>query len=217
MKYDNFKKCVLRESAVFAAGLAGIIVVLYLLGMVGDDYAEDNSKLQGQVNGVDGEMNVLRAKYANILQNVDLYREVQRKQEVGELAITRQAIMDKFNLFKERYLLTSLRLSMAAVTELKDPLYRRKSQFVNSSEVNIDIETLSDEDVYDLWVAMQKDLPGLCRIVKLSMIKEKELTPDVLAAIGQKGTYPLVKTQMKFIWFGINPVESADDASKKPH
>ena len=115
--------------------------------------------------------------------------------------------MEKFNQFKNTFLLASLKLSMSAIDETKDGALKRKSSIVNFSEVTVDLEAISDMHVYALLKAIQNDLPGVSGISKMSLTKDKAVTEEILRSISQKGPEGLVKGNIKFIWYGINPLE----------
>jgi hypothetical protein len=217
MRYEPFKKQVMLESGIIMSVLVVLLAIVYLLSSIRDDYIETNQSAQRVVDGIDAELNTLKGKYSNILQNAVLYQEVQKKQSEGMLAINRQMVLEKFNQYKTLYSLNNLRLSVAPIQDVKDGQYKRKTSLVSYSEVNIDLDVLSDESVFELLDTMPKELSGVSKITRVTMSREKPLGEDVLGAIRQRGTYPLIKTGIRFVWFSINPVDSGEaspDAKK---
>ena len=218
IKYQQYRKRLLTESVIIAIVAVALGGVAFLFSTISGNYSEENAALKQQVDSITADMNSLQKKYTNIKQDINLYQEVQRKQSEDLLAVNRQAVMDKFNQLRTEYMLDDLRLSMSPVQPMKDEKYKRKTSMVTYSEVVVNLNALSDEHVYDLLVKMQKDLPGVSRLTNLSMTRQKTLSDDILRSISAKGSYPLIKTDIKFTWFGINPIEAGDidsDASKK--
>jgi len=207
MKYDNVKKKTITEAGIIAVVAVVLSGVIYGLTTISDSYTQENQKLKTDVDGIAAEAKSLETKFRNIQQNLGLYEEIQQKQAQGQLTITRQSLMEKFNQFKTNFLLASLKLSMSAIDESKDATLKRKTSIVNLSEVSVDLEAISDMHIYALIKAIQSDLPGVSGITKMSLAKEKGITEEELRAISQKGPDGLVKGSMKFIWYGINPLD----------
>ena len=217
IKYKQFKKHLLKESIVMAAVALVLGGVVFLLSTISSDYSAENAALKHQVDTINADMNSLKTKYTNIKQDLKLYEEVQKKQSEDRLAINRHAVQDKFNQLKTEFMLgDNLHLVMSPVQVMKDEKYQRKTSMVTYSDVEVSLDALSDEYVYDLLVKMQQELAGVSRITKLSMVKQKPLSDDILRSISVKGSYPLVKTDIKFTCFGINPIETSDIDSNAP-
>jgi len=208
MRYEPLRRKVLLELGIVIAVMVVILAIVYLLSSIRDGYVENNQSTKQMLDSIDAEFNMLKAKYLFIQQNSTLYEEVKKKQEAGELSVNRTLVLEKFNQLKLKYGLNNFRLSASPVQEIKDPAYVRKTSAVNSSDVNLDLDTLSDERVYELIYAMQEELSGVCKLTRVSLSREKALDEEVLNAIRQKATYPLIKTAIKFTWFSINPVDT---------
>jgi len=217
MKYQQLKKRLVLESGVIAAVLAVLGGSVFFLGSISDDYQKETDALEKVVNGIATDTGILRTRYDKVQQNGELYREVTQLQSEDKLSINQQAAKNRFNLFRDQYYLNDMHLNMSPITEMKDPNYRRKAYVIASSEGNVDFEGLSDEYTYGLLNAIQRELPGSSKIVKLTLTRQGAVTEEALRTISEKGGYSLVKSEIKFIWFGIKPVESDDggtDASK---
>jgi len=210
MQVKQFKNRTLNETAIFIALMVVLTVIAYLLNMVGDDYTQSNTQAKAQLEKIEEEFNSLQQKYTFVTQNAELYKEVAKKQEEGKFLIGRQIMFEKFNQFRSQFDLSNLRLSVSPVQEVKNPKFKRKYSAVNFSDVNIELDVLYDENVYELLNAMQRELSGVCIISHLSMSLAKPLDDGILKAISTSGTYPLIKTAIKFNWYSINPVESSD-------
>ncbi len=197
--------------------IASVLVVLgggaFFLGSFSDDYERESQTLESGVNGIAASTNSLRSKYDKIQKNEALYQEVLQLKSEDGLNINQQVAKNRFNRFKDQYYLSDLHLSMSPVTEMKDANHRRDAYIVVSSEVNVDFEALSDEYAYGLMNAIQRELSGSSSISKITLTRQGAITEEALRAISENGSYPLVRSEMKFIWFGIKPVESNDSSA----
>lgn len=212
IKYQKLKKQVLVELAIIAAVGVVLAAIIYLISAIRDDYIAGNEAAQKQVDAIDLEMNTLRGRYNNIRTNMDVYNEVINKQNEGRLAINRQMVLERFNEYKNHYALSSLRLNASPAQDVKEPVFKRKNGSVNFSDVTVDFEVTSDESVYQLLDSLREDLPGISKVVKVNMSLIRPLGEDVIQGIIQKGSFPLIRVNVRFIWFGINPIENADAA-----
>jgi hypothetical protein len=204
MQYAKLKKQVMVEGGIIMGVLLALGAIVYLLTSVQEDYVASNDALQKQVDAIDHEMNTLKGRFTNIQKNMDIYLEVQKKQADGRLAINRQIMLEKFNQFKTNYVLNGLRLNVGQPQEVKDAIFKRKNSSVNFSEVTASFDITSDEGAYELVDSLREGLPGISKLVRFNIILQKPFNDDVFKAISEKGSYPLVKTDIKFVWFGIN-------------
>lgn len=216
MKYEKLKKQLLVESAIITAVMVVLSAIIYLISAIRDDYVAGNEQAQKQVDAVDLEMNTLRGRYTNIQKNIKVYEEVLRKQQEGRLAINRQMVLERFNQYKNQYLLSSLRLNATPAADLKEALFKRKASSVNFSDVVVDFEVTSDESVYALLDSLREELPGISKIVRMNMTLVKPFGDDVVTQLVQKGSFPMVRANIRFIWFGINTIETPDAKDAKP-
>lgn len=218
MDLKQLKKRLVLETGVIAGVCAVLGGVTYYLDTVSEDFVRQNRELEGKVNSIGAEINALHEKYSKVQQNSQLYQEAMRKKGENRLYINREQVRDKFNQFKDRYYLNNLRLSMQAIQEMADPLYKRKTNVMVSSEVSVTFDALSDIYVYQLMDAMAEELSGSCKIIKLSLSRnDSNLSAETLRSISQSGSASLVKGEVKFQWLGIKPVEASEtnaDAAK---
>ncbi len=213
MRYEPLRRQVILELGIIVAVQVVLLAIVYLLSSIRDDYIENNKSSQHMLDAIDAEFTTLKAKYSFIQQNSPLYEEVKKKEEAGALSINRPLVLEKFNQYKAQYGLNNLRLSVSPIQDIKDPAYIRKTHSVSSSEVSVELDTLSDERVFELLDVMQQELSGVCKLTRVTLARDHAVDAEVINAISQKGTYPLVKTGIKFTWFSINPVESAGGAA----
>ena len=218
MHITKFKKRIVVESGVFLTVLLILAGGTYGLSMVNDDYADTNNQTKAKVDTIDHEYNDLNQKYNFIKQNLELYNDLVKRQSSGQLLIGRQLMFEKFNQFRSQYALTNLRLSVSPSQEVKSQRFKRKTTGINVSGVGVDLESMYDENVFQLINAMQHELSGVCIFSHVTLSIDKPLDDTVLKAIATNGTFPFVKASIKFNWFSINSLEvpdaGANDAKK---
>jgi hypothetical protein len=216
MKYEKLKRQVLVEASIMGAVLLVMGAIIYLISSVLEDYEGSNQALQKQVDAVDLEMNTLKGRFMNIQKNIDIYQEVLKKKAEGRLAINRQMVLEKFNQYKTQYSLSSLRMTVSPAQEVKDAIFKRKNSDVNFSDVAVNFEVTSDENIYVLLDSLREELPGISKIIRVNMVLQHPFNDEVFQNISKKGVYPLVKTDIRFIWFGINSTEPPPNPAAKP-
>jgi len=180
--------------------------IIYFISSISDDYEAKNADLQKKVEAIDTETKILRGRFTNIQKNIGDYKEVEKRLADNRLAINRQLILEKFNELKTQYILNNLHLTVTPAQDVKSPLFTRKNSSVNFSVVIVNFDITNDVSVYQLIDALRDVLPGITKLIKLDMAYQNQFDKDMLKEISQKGTAPLVKVEMQFMWYGINYV-----------
>lgn len=178
------------------------------LSILSGGYEEKNNTLRNEAATVTAEAKKFEDKYAKVQQNMNLYKESVAKIASGRLTISHQSVGEVFNRLNDKFYLANLHLTMSGIDDIKNPSFKRKDFGIVSSEVIVTFQALSDEYVYAMLDQMQKDLAGSARLTKLTLKREGDITDSVLQAIVQRGTYPLVSAEIKFLWFGLKPIEA---------
>lgn len=215
MKLDQFKKRMVQEAMIFGAVLVTLGVGSYLFDMMSDDYTQSNANAKTQLDKIQQDFDDLQQKYNYVIKNTDLYKEVSKRYGEGSLVIGRQVMFEKFNQFRNQFDLSNLRLTVSPAQEAKNVGPKHQYATSDYSEVNVDLDVLYDENIYQLLSFMQRELSGVCLLSHVSMEMQKPFDDTVIKTIVQRGTYPLIKTNIKFNWYSITPVESADANNAK--
>jgi hypothetical protein len=213
MKYSELKKRLLIESIVAAAILAVAGGVTFFLDDFSDDYKKSNEALKGNISTITNTTNALNAKYEKIQTNKALIKQILELQSEDKLNINPQMTQVLFNRLRDKYYLNGLHLSMLPIVETPDARFKRATYSLVSSEDTISFDALSDEYAYSLIDAIQQQLPGSVEIANVKLTRTGTVTTANMHTIGTTGTAPLVKGDIKFIWFGIKPMESSDSTN----
>lgn len=207
MKYEKLKRQVVVELGIMGGVLLVMAALIYVLSSLLEDYETSNQGLQKQVDAIDLEMNTLRGRFNNIKNNIGIYEEIIKKKAEGRLAINRQMVLEKFNQFKTQYTLSSMRMTVSNAQEVKDGIFKRKNSNVNFSDVVVNFDVMSDENIFQLVDSLREELPGISKVVRVNMYRQRPFDDEIYQQISQKGSYPLIKSEIRFIWFGINSIE----------
>jgi hypothetical protein len=217
MKAADLKKRFLMESAVFAGLLVLLAGVALYLDSIAEAYDREAITLQSQAASVTNEMNTLREQFNKVHQNSVQYEEFLKKSANDGLVINRELVRSKFDAYKTRFFLSNVHLSMLAVQDAgaSNPANKEKSTSnIQQSEVTVTFDALNDEDVYSLLQAIQSDFSGATRVTKFSIKCANKVTDAALSEITKTGQYSMVQGQLKFIWFGLKPLDAGITSSK---
>lgn len=203
MKYDELLRQIIMESILFLGVLLLLVGGVYYVNILHDDYEQQTSVLRRETEALQQETRDLQGKFLRVRENAGLYQEALDKKNQGRLSITRQGVRDKFDHYNDEYLLGNLRLTMSAIEEVQGSQYRRKNNVMIASDVNVHFEAVADEYVYDMLGAMQQQMAGGIKVTRVRLQRQRGLSDDVLRAISEKGTFPLVVGEIKFKWLGM--------------
>jgi len=210
MNYKDVKKQLLKETVLVVVVLGALSGGVWYLGSISDDYERQKSASESQAVALNSQVTSLREKYEKIQKNSDVYNEVVSKSAGDGLNINRQVLRKKFDMLKAQYFLNKAKFIMGAVEELKGAKFKSTSNTVVDSEVSIECEAISDEDVYNFIQSLQQELPGVIRMTEFSITRLNRVTDDALRQIAEKGQYSLVKAELKFVWYGIRTQDSTN-------
>ena len=185
----------------------------FLFNDFSDDYEKSKEALEIKVKMITASTNALSSQYDSVKHNGTLLEKILQLQSRNRLGISLQTVKNRFNRLRDQYYLGNLHLSMAPIAEMQDADHKRASQVIVSSEVVISFTAVSDEYAYSLLNSIQQDLAGSSKITSFTLTRDGDVTNDALRVMSDTGTAPLVKGEIKFVWFGIKPIESNDTAN----
>jgi hypothetical protein len=215
MKYEDIKRKLVTEIGMATAAVIVLVGFVYYMTTLVDDYEKEKGDLQTQVASVTNERQTLENKYQKIQSNIDLYRDLMEKSENDGLMVDRQALREKIEEFKTRYFLNDLSITMGPVQELTGDKYHYKSNVMVSSELTIDFDTLSDEDIFSFLQSLQNELAGGLKVTRFTISRQNKVTDEGLRTIAKNGQYSMVKGETKFVWMGIKAVDQDAPAPVK--
>lgn len=215
MKHQQLRKRLLIESGIVIAVLGIIGGATYFVSSLRDDYASRKNAMEGQVSAVTNESNALREKFIRIQKDKNLYDLVMTMNDSDMLSHSSGLADKKLKEYESAYNFNSWTLdSSVSQLALEDAKYKRKTHLIIPRDAIFNVEALTDEHIYDMMTAMQGEFPGAVSFTSLKLTRQSMLTDEALRTITQKGSAPLIKGEIKFTWFGIDPVDP-EEAKKQ--
>lgn len=216
MLYQDIQKKLIIETTVILTVLSVFSGCTYFLTSVSEDFVQKKDVLTAQLATTTNEKQSLQDKYSKLQSNYELFEEIQARYASDQLSVSRQFLRKKVNEFKPRYFLNDLSLTMAPTQEMAGGKYRYNTGVIVSSELSVNFDALTDEDIYSLIQAMDKEFSGSVRVTRFSITRERKVTDDSLREIARNGQYSMVKGSMQMGWLGIKSFETAAPPGRNP-
>jgi hypothetical protein len=208
MKFAILRKQLMVESALAVAVLAVIGGGTYFIDTVLADYTSRRNAAQAQVSAVTNETNGLREKFIRIQKDKGLYERVMTLSNSDMLSHTPAVVNVKLKEYQDQFGLKWTIDTSTLKPALEDAAYKKKTHAINLREGVFKIDSaLSDEDVFQVMQLIQRDFPGAVSYRSLMISREATVSDATLRTITQTGTFPLVRAELKFDWYGIDPVD----------
>lgn len=199
----SLRRSILKESMIFGAIAAALIVIILYVQGVMDSYTQQANSAMSAANQFVSERQTLEGKFTSVKENMPLFRESARYEFFPGLFIDSQAIRELFNEYQIRYFLRKLSVEMQPVTPVAEPNYVRNEFVATRSNIRLSIEGVSDADIYEMIRQMQKELPGFVKIKSFAIYRRADVTKDVLVQIRTEGAQPLVSADIDMEWYGM--------------
>lgn len=213
MKLAKLKKRILAELAIYLLIFVTEISAAYFLLTLQDDYIQEGEGLVGQIASLSAQQRALQEQYIKAQKSMPNYYEIIKKRDSAGLSLNRQKAKQTLDALKDKYHMPSIRLSISPVLDAKDPLLKRKTSSIISSDVGIRFEGLSDQHVFGLVAALPSEMAGSLRITRFVIFRVNNLSNDILLAITEKGMFTLVGGELQMEWMGIRKIE--EEVEKK--
>ncbi len=211
MNIAPLRNSIFKESGMFLALLAFIGGIAFYVDMLRADYEQQSGKVSGEAAQLVAKRQEMERRLQEIKDNFFIFEESNTRIKRTGLFIDSQAIRDSFAAYQPRFMLKSLSVDMTPIADVSDDQkFIRKLFVASKATVKVSVEAITDEDIYDLISAMQRDLPGFMKITEFSAENVEKLTPDVLIKIRKEGPYSLVKSDFSFEWYGLKSTEAGN-------
>lgn len=163
---------------------------------------EEMNQLNGNVSGVNGEIQNLQTQYSKAKSSLDLYNSLQDKRGIDE-TFSRDGAKKILDRLKEEYLIDNLVMTVTPTQEIKDSPVSTKTATLVLSDVTLKFDGMSDEQLFSFINALSKEFTGYLKFTKMELTRGGEISTDTLKSIG-KGTRPtLVSAEIMFKWYGL--------------
>jgi hypothetical protein len=201
MNSAPLRKTILKELGIFAGSALVLVGIIWYLMMLKDGFVTEADRVGKLAEQVRVEKTTMENKFTTVKTNLGEYEESKQWAESPGLFIDGQAVRDLFNIYQANLMLKKLAVEIQPVTESGgDPKFML-AQMRTSGKITM--TTTSDQEVYDLIDAMQRELPGFVKFTHFTITKDKTLTKEILAQIRREGSAPVMSTEIRFDWFGL--------------
>ena len=215
MNITPLRTSILKESAIFGVLLLCVGGIALYLSSVQENYTERKTAAISSANRLLAEKRTMESRFLQVKEGLGVYEESQRRAKEPGLFTDSQAVRDLFNIYQAQFFLKKITVDMQPIIDLtSDPKYTRKNFVATKANAKVVIETASDEDVYKLMRAMQKDLPGFAKITFFTITKKQDLSKDIVAEIRKQGTYPVISAEFTFDWYGMKSTDATSAFNK---
>ncbi len=153
----------------------------------------------------------LSQEYNKASNDLALFNEIKKKRDNKLLAISKLALKSVISGARSKYILDSLDVKMEEPKVMEGPEYKKESLAIESGNVTIGLNALTDLDVLGLIQAMDKEFWGI-KFTSVKISLEKELDAASIIAIKDTGFTPIVNAKLTFTLFGLRNIASIADS-----
>lgn len=209
MKISVIRNTLIKQT-IIALGIVGVFVgVVMYLDSFDEEYDRNINMLKSQSDGIMQQVNNLSLEYSKVVNNMVMYGEIKQKQEGKLLMVSKAALRDAIAGAREKYYIDNLDVKMDEIKALSGDKYKRPTAFIESSNTTINLNGLTDLEIFGLIKTLQQTFLG----IKFTYFKfglGTNFDNATLVAIKDTGSVPIVNTNIKFTLFGLRSV-AADD------
>ncbi|MEZ5690738.1 MAG: hypothetical protein R3D71_03610 [Rickettsiales bacterium] len=210
MKISDIRNKLIKQTVIITLILIFISCIIWYLLMVDSDYESEINGLKTEVNNFTRNANSLAAEYKEVVGLANKYEDIQDKQRKNMLIVSKTVLRDKVGSIRSKYNLDITEVRMSGIVPSNKPEYNRQTSFIESSVVDLKMNTLSDLDVLQFIGNLSKLFSGV-RINSLKMSVNSDIDNKVLLEVKSGGFFPVVKTELSFTLFGIRGLNNMDD------
>jgi hypothetical protein len=209
MKISTIKKNLIKQSAIVVVivGLAGGI--LWFLDSLDGECDMDINRLKAQTNDLSNQVLNLTTEYSKVESYADIYKEIEKNQRDKKLTVDKTILRNVIAGARNKYYLDSLDVKMGEIKPYDGDKYKRESVFIESSDVTINLNTLSDLDIFGLVRALETSFSGV-KFTSFNMSSVKNLDNAALITIKDSGFTPIVSGKIAFKLFGLHNIKKAE-------
>lgn len=209
MRISTVRKALVKQSIVVVVLLCLVGGGLWYVDSLDSECDENISKLKSQADAIAKQVVDLTAELDKAIGYTAVYDEIKLKRESNMLTISKAVLRDVIAGTRSKYYSDDLDVKMDEVKPHVGDKYKRDAVFIESSGVNISLNSLSDLDVLWLVQTLQESFLGM-KMTSLKLSTVRRLDSAALIAIKDNGFLPIVKGEISFRLFGLHDVNEAE-------
>lgn len=198
------KEFILHSLGAVCVGIILMIGVIYT-GSIRDRFLQQKQGEQIEINSLTNRLEEMTRKTKEINEAMKLWQKlnIQSKKREGLKIDKANEIIENL---KKRLKLGAIEIDLSAPQELSD-IYKTDTVSVVSSDMNLKIKALTDEQIFSFLELLLKELPGYIKLESVTIRRNIEITPDSLQKI-IKGEYPeLISAEIIFKWRDLKDLQ----------
>lgn len=206
MKISTIKKAFIKQSIVVSVIVGVIGGILWYVDSLDGECDQDISNLNRQTNNIRMQVVNLSTEYNKATGYLDLYEEIKKNQDNKMLTVNKMTLRDVIAGVRSKYYLDSLDVKMGEIKPYAGDKYKRETGFIESSDITVNLNALSDLDVFGLMQTLQTSFSGV-KFTSLKISSVKDLDNTALVTIKDTGFTPIISGKIVFRLFGLHNIK----------
>lgn len=210
------KKNLLKQRLLRVAGVFALVLTVcggaYLL--IQSFEASERKKLEdvkSAISKANSELDELERQFSVIIDHFADYKVIYKKISEGKLTLSVRKAKRALDRLRRRHRLQDLQVEITSL-ETWGENKRGLDQFIGFRptyrRIKLDFSAISDLQAYAFVNSIRDNFPGYIHMEKLGIKQSQEYDDEFLESIGTDEPLPLVSTELKILWGGVQ--EMAD-------
>lgn len=209
-KSAQLKKLIIKNSIALFICLGILAGISGLLILVEDDFESDRQSLSQKVNQRQNDVFVLKKRLEKAGVSLPKYKAIVNKFGSSKIELDRREASERFQVLKERYFLTSLRINLSGLEDIE---IKNDSSQATRIDVSLSLDAVSDAHILAFFNSLRKEGKGLINLRQLQLRRVNTIEPEMLLGITQ-GTLPSnVSAIIEYEWYGMRDLENTNNAN----
>lgn len=200
--------------AIYLLIVVGIGIFYLLLDMKKVSLDNEKNDILVQTGSLSDQLLTLKNKAAEIAEATKIWQQIpERNKKMSGLKL--DDVKNKLADAAKIYQINDLVIDLSTPVELPDP-YKTKSAVTLSSDVTLKFGSINDENILIFVDSVLKEIPGYVTVKSFKMLKQGEISDEMLDNI-RKGLKPSIVTgELSFQWRDLKlvPTEKTDKVEK---
>ena len=211
MKAQTLKKQLIKVSILALIATSASAAAAYGIYAWSSGLQEEARVAKNNLSRALGDVTSRQLKNEKAQEYLELYLKITGESEQAKISDLNR---DKAQAWLKQAALqnniTNLEGAVDPIKPIASESFKKKTFEGITSKVTLKFGAMTDEQIYRFVEAILTRFPGYVKITRFELIKEGEITDDVLIA-ASRGTFPdLVTGIVEFNWIGIREITDED-------
>lgn len=200
-------------------GTKRVLILLLLIVVNVTIFVSLGSYFKPEIRGAKTRLSALKEEASQQLQDLEQARlEIEQLDQTIESfnGLKEQGFLDNqdrrnaSDLLQRIEKITNMVSARAQIqsAQFEDDIHASKAgHHIMASPIKLDLQALDDVDIYRYLYFVENSLPGHVSIDKFSMIRDGDVTAELLRAVSSGDDPALVSAELTLIWRTMIPIE----------